>query len=51
MNNYAAICYVIIAMKQAGFKEQDINEVIYHLYDVFDSVTEKEAEAISFDEI
>ncbi len=46
MNNYSAMGYVIMAMKNLGYKKEEMERLIEELYNVFDTKTESEAEEL-----
>ncbi len=47
MNNDIIRGYVLIAMKNLGYKKEDIEKMLDELHYVFDTVSEKEAENLS----
>lgn len=49
MNNDSARGYIILAMKNLGYKKEDIEKVIDELHYVFDTKTEEEAEKLYLD--
>lgn len=44
MNNDSARGYIILALKNLGFKEKQIDEILDELHLQFDTITEYEAE-------
>lgn len=49
MNNNSVRGYVLLAMKNLGYKKEDIERVIDELHYIFDIKTEEEAEKIYLD--
>lgn len=49
MTNDAVRGYVILAMKELGFKKEDIEKVVDELHYTFDTVSEQQAEQVYLD--
>ena len=50
MTNDSAKGYIILTLKNLGYKEKDINEILAELHLCFDTITEDEAELYYYSE-